>query len=48
MKICPICKSNKIMLYMGGHFGKYECKKCNYVGNLILEKDEEKNNKKGK
>jgi hypothetical protein len=33
---------------MGGHFGKYECKKCNYVGNLILEKDEEKNNKKGK
>lgn len=37
MKICPACKSTNITLYMGGHFGTYLCKECNYTGPLILE-----------
>ena len=49
MKICPVCKSNRITLYMGGHFGKYQCNKCNYIGNFILEKyEKEKKSKEGK
>lgn len=35
--ICPKCKSEKITLYMGGQFGKYECKDCEYIGPLIIE-----------
>ena len=37
--ICPKCKSIKIMLNVGGQTGKYECKKCGYVGALIVEKE---------
>ncbi len=44
MKKCPICRSLEITHYMGAEFGKYQCKKCNYIGALILEDDEiEKN-----
>jgi len=39
MKICPICKSNEITDYMGAQFGKYLCKRCGYVGSLVLEKE---------
>ena len=46
MSICPVCKSKEITLYMGGHFGKYQCKKCGYVGSLILEEDEKKEKSK--
>lgn len=42
MKICPECRSNQITLYMGGQFGKYECKKCGYIGALILEREDKK------
>ena len=42
MKICPVCKSKNVTLYMGGPFGKYQCKKCNYIGNLILDKENNK------
>lgn len=35
--ICPNCKSKNITLYMGGIFGKYKCKKCGYLGPLIVE-----------
>jgi len=38
IKICPSCKSFDITFYMGGKFGKYICKKCGYVGPLIIEK----------
>jgi len=38
MNICPICKSPSMTPYMGGQFGNYQCKKCSYVGNLILDK----------
>ena len=42
IKKCPICKSSKITNYMGAQFGKYECKKCGYVGVLILEENKPK------
>ncbi len=32
---------------MGGQFGNYECKKCGYVGNLIID-DEVRMDKKSK
>ncbi len=38
MKVCPMCKSENITLYMGGQFGKYICKDCDYIGPLIIEK----------
>ena len=38
MKICPVCESSEIGLHMAGLDGKYECKKCGYVGPIILEK----------
>ncbi|MDP7181492.1 MAG: hypothetical protein QF486_02845 [Candidatus Woesearchaeota archaeon] len=34
---CPVCKSFDITLYMGGQFGKYQCKACGYVGALVIE-----------
>ena len=34
-----MCKSKNVDLYMGGQFGKYICKNCKYIGNLVLEKD---------
>ncbi len=37
MKKCPIYKSSNVTLYMGGQFGNYECKKCGYVGSLVIE-----------
>ncbi len=39
--ICPICKSKSIAYYAGGVSGTYLCKKCNYVGTLILEEVDE-------
>ncbi|MCD4666346.1 hypothetical protein K8R47_00885 [archaeon] len=36
---CPVCRSSDIILYMGGQMGQYECKKCGYVGALIIEED---------
>ncbi|MFH1376152.1 MAG: hypothetical protein ABIH25_00795 [Candidatus Woesearchaeota archaeon] len=38
-KKCPICKSTNITLYMGGQFGKYQCKDCDYIGTIIIEED---------
>ena len=45
-QICPICKQPSITFYMGGQFGKYECKDCGYVGVIIVEKDENKKSRK--
>lgn len=39
-ELCPQCKSENISLYMGGQFGKYKCKKCAYIGPLIIKKEE--------
>ena len=35
---CPSCKKAGITLYMGGQFGKYQCK-CGYIGSLVIEED---------
>lgn len=42
---CPVCKSEEITLYMGAQFGKYMCKKCKYIGPLILDEGRKKGNK---
>jgi len=40
VKICPVCHSTDISLYMGGELGiLYKCKKCKYIGPLIIEKE---------
>lgn len=46
IKKCPLCKSKNITTYMGAQFGKYYCKKCNYIGVLILEEDDKRNKKR--
>jgi|Deesub1362B_J571_1020462.scaffolds.fasta_scaffold00118_18 uncharacterized protein YbaR (Trm112 family) len=38
--ICPVCKSPEIDLDAGGYTGKYHCRKCGYIGSLIVEVDE--------
>jgi len=36
---CPKCGSEDISLFLGGQFGKYKCKKCGYIGPMIIEED---------
>jgi len=45
---CPKCKSEEVTLYMGAHFGKYMCKKCGYVGVLIIEENNKTNKQPNK
>jgi predicted RNA-binding Zn-ribbon protein involved in translation (DUF1610 family) len=41
-EVCPVCGSSELYLEAGGYTGKiYHCKKCDYVGALIIEADEE-------
>ncbi|MFH1210669.1 MAG: hypothetical protein V1645_02020 [archaeon] len=42
---CPVCKSEEITTYMGGQFGKYICKKCGYIGPLVIEEPNKQSNK---
>jgi ribosomal protein S27AE len=38
MPRCPVCKDkNSMAPYMGLQFGKWVCKKCGYVGVIVLE-----------
>ena len=39
VKFCPRCDSTDIELYAGGQTGTYRCRKCGYMGSLIVEKD---------
>jgi len=39
IKKCPRCRSRDIILDTGGQTGKYACKKCGYIGPLIIEED---------
>lgn len=40
VKICPNCRSDQIIFYMGGILGiQYKCKNCGYIGALIIEKE---------
>jgi len=38
-KKCPRCNSEDIGLFLGGHTGQYKCKKCGYIGPMIIEED---------
>ncbi len=41
-EVCPVCGSADLYLEAGGYTGKiYHCKRCDYVGALIVEADEE-------
>lgn len=42
---CPVCRSEEITIYMGAHFGKYLCKKCGYIGPLVIDEDKKKRKK---
>jgi len=42
MNICPVCKSKNSMTPYTGIFGKYLCKKCGYIGAIVLEKNNKK------
>ncbi len=38
--ICPICKSDRINLYLGGYAGMlYQCSSCDYIGPVVIEVD---------
>ena len=38
--VCPVCGSTEVIYYMGLKMGyQYQCKICNYVGALVLEKE---------
>jgi|TARA_Y100000031_G_C8209425_1_gene380166 transposase-like protein len=37
MEKCPVCKSYNVTLQIGFEIGNYQCKKCGYVGSLILK-----------
>ena len=40
VRICPICGSSNLILWMGGELGfQYKCKKCDYIGPITIEKD---------
>ncbi|HEX4921497.1 MAG TPA: hypothetical protein VFV92_12240 [Candidatus Bathyarchaeia archaeon] len=40
-RICPICKSDKINLWLGGFTGTmYRCPDCGYVGPVVIETSE--------
>jgi hypothetical protein len=41
-EVCPVCGSSDLYYEAGGYTGKiYRCKKCDYMGALIVEADEE-------
>tara|TARA_Y100000310_G_scaffold141993_1_gene141420 strand:- start:2545 stop:2718 length:174 start_codon:yes stop_codon:yes gene_type:complete len=48
VKRCPKCASNKINLFAGAITGQYNCKKCGYVGVIIIEEDLKEFEKKEK
>ncbi|MDD4162254.1 MAG: hypothetical protein PHW87_07215 [Methanothrix sp.] len=42
MEVCPVCGSSDLYYEVGGYTGKiYRCKRCDYMGALIVEADEE-------
>ncbi|VVB72755.1 Uncharacterised protein [uncultured archaeon] len=42
VEVCPVCGSTDLYLEAGGYTGKmYHCKRCDYVGALIVEADPE-------
>ena len=40
VKVCPICKSKNLVLDTAAITGKWRCLDCNYVGVLIIERED--------
>ncbi len=41
IEVCPVCGSSEIYYEAGGYTGKlYHCKRCNYIGALVVEADD--------
>ncbi len=38
IKYCPKCKTANLDMYSGFMTGAYYCKKCGYLGTLVIEK----------
>ena len=38
-QLCPVCKKDSLILAAGGMTGNFKCKKCGYLGNLVIEED---------
>lgn len=36
---CPKCKTNNIQPHAASMVGTYYCKKCGYIGALVIEKE---------
>lgn len=36
-KLCPNCKKQGVELYAGWVTGSYQCRKCGYVGPVVVE-----------
>lgn len=47
VKKCPKCGSTELVLAFGAITGQYVCKKCGYVGPLVVEKYEKDEGSKG-
>jgi len=37
MKYCPKCRSPDIHPVLAGFLNSYKCKKCGYLGELVIE-----------
>jgi hypothetical protein len=46
--ICPDCREKSLTPYMGGQFGKYICKNCDYIGPVYLVEDKEQKQQESK
>jgi len=36
---CPRCKNASLEIFAGLITGQYHCKKCGYIGSLIIQKE---------
>ena len=39
MRYCPQCKSPEIESNLPGFLNTYKCRKCGYIGTLIIENE---------
>ncbi|MBI2040498.1 MAG: TFIIB-type zinc ribbon-containing protein [DPANN group archaeon] len=39
IQLCPICKSEDLVMWAGNVTGEYLCKNCGYKGAFIIEKE---------
>ncbi|MCQ8893749.1 MAG: hypothetical protein NQU46_03855 [Methanolinea sp.] len=43
---CPVCKSREVYPVAGGYIGQvYRCKRCGYVGSLVVDCGEDDKNR---